>query len=410
MSRPRHGTLGRSERQEWSGTMKRWIVLTVAAACLAGCNQTTIGEAREDSYGRWYRTRARALSNLAARRLEVGQVEAARKAAQEAVDMDPRFADARMVLGRVWIELGNFRAAITELGEACRLVGESAEAQYLLGVALERNGQRDRALGCYRRAHELDEQDVAPVIAAAEVLAADGRTVEAAEDINKYISGDGGTTAMLELAGRLAMVNGQYTKAAGHYQTLVERVGQTPRYQEELARAYFGAERFDLSRDALEIRIAMPPQPPSAWVHAMLGDSCMGLSRPHRASQAYESAVGLKPSSAPLLVKLSEAHLAAGDSAAAIRSARRALAIQPGRLDATLVLGYSLLRAQQAQAATRILEKASDLHPHSATLLCLLGRSYLAVGNDARARNCYERAAKTDPTSRLARKMLTSGG
>jgi len=394
-------------------TMKRWIALAALACCVGGCEWTDMRTGRREAYERWSRSRARMLCKLGNGKLQVGRLSEAGEKAREAVETAPEFADARMLLGRIRIEQGDYEAAIGELKEAVKLEPKSPGAHYLLGVAMERAGHVDLAIESYRHSYELDERNEAAAIAVGEVLAGAGRTKEAGRYVEERLSDGVRSATILELAGRLAMMNEQYDLGVKHYTALVERERTNPHYQEALGRAHFVAGRFDLARDALATRIAMPtggkPEAlASVWVHAMLGDCCAALGRPDAAARAYKTAVELKPDSASLIVKLAQAHLDAGDIPEAVRAARKALSVEPGHLDAALVLGCCLLRTGRAREAGEVLKTAAKTAPDSPMLLCLLGRCHVAFGRDAEARACYQQALTIDPESRLARELLAA--
>ena len=393
--------------------MKRWIALAALACCIGGCGWTDMKTGRKEAYERWSRSRARMLCKLADHKLQLGRLSEAREKAQEAVDTAPEFADARMLLGRIRIEQGDYEAAIGELKKAVELEPKSPGAHYLLGVAMEKAGRVDLAVESYRYSYELDERNEAAAIAVGEVLAGAGRTKEAGRYVEERLSDGVRSTIVLELGGRLAMMNEQYDLAVKHYTTLVERERANPHYQEALGRAHFATGRFDLARDVLTTRIALPagggPQAaPSVWVHAMLGDCYAALGRPDAAARAYKTAVDLKPDSASLIVKLAQAQLDAGEITDAARSARKALSVEPGHLDSMLVLGCCLLQTGRAREAGEVLKTAAETAPVSPLLLCLLGQSYIAVGQDAEARACYQQALAVDPDSHLARELLAA--
>ena len=398
--------------------MKRWIALAALACCIGGCVWTDMKTGRKEAYERWSRSRARILCKLGNGKLQLGRLSEAREKAQEAVETAPEFADARMLLGRIRIEQGDYEAAIGELKKAVELEPKSPGAHYLLGVAMERAGHVDLAVESYRHSYELDERNEAAAIAVGEVLAGAGRTKEAGRYVQERLSDGVRSMTVLELAGRLAMMNEQYDLAVKHYTTLAERERANPHYQEALGRAHFAAGRFDLARDVLTTRIAMPTPgarpggkqqaAPSVWVHAMLGDCCAALGRPDAAARAYRAAVELKPDSASLIAKLAQAQLDAGDIPEAVRTARKALSVEPGHLDAALVLGCCLLQTGRAREAGEVLKTAAKTAPGSPMLLCLLGRCHGAVGRDAEARACYRQALAVDPDSRLARELLAA--
>jgi superkiller protein 3 len=387
--------------------MIKWIGLTVLAMAMVGCGQKPLSEARADSFDRWCKARARIFCGMAEQALQAGRLADARKKADQAVELAPRFVDARMVLGRIRMEQNAYVSAVTELREACKLDGESSQAQYLLGIALEKAGHIQEAVDAYKKAYELDDRNVDAIMAVGEVLAINGRSGEGSKYVEEYLAHAKGTPPMLELAGRLAMCSGQYELSAGHYATLTKRNGDNEHWQEELSRARFAGGQYARAIDALEARTTIKGKKPPVWVYAMLGDCYMAVSRPNRARLVYAEALARKPSSPELMVKMAHAYLEVGDTSTASSIARKALKVAPGGLEATLVLGYSLLSAKKPHEAERVLGPAVMLYPKSVTLLCLLGRCHAAAGDSDEAKRCYREAIKVDPECELAKKLFS---
>ncbi|MCP4379301.1 MAG: tetratricopeptide repeat protein [bacterium] len=387
--------------------MSKWIALTVLLlAVVAGCGQKGMDEARAESFDRWCRARARIFCGMAEQALKSGRLDEARKKADEAVELAPKFAEARMVLARIRMEQDAYVSAVTELKEACKLDEESTQAHYLLGVAFEKTGNIQEAIDAYKKAYELNEGNVDAIMAIGEVLAVNGRAGEGSKYIEAYLTGINGKPAMLELAGRLAMCSKQYELAVGHYTVLAKRNGDNPHWQEQLARALFAGGKYAQAAKAIETRIKIKNQKTPAWIHAMLGDCYASASHLDRARLAYADALSRNPSSPELMLKLAQVYLLLGDTDNASKVARRALKTAPGGLDATLVLGYSLYRAKKPLAAGRVLEPAVMLYPRNVTLLCLLGRCHAASGDIDEAKKCYREAVNVDPKCDVAKQLF----
>ena len=387
--------------------MKKWIGLTVLAITLCGCYQKPLSESRVESYDRWCKARARIFCGMAEQALQAGRLDEARKKADQSVELAPKFVDARMVLARIMMEQNAYVSAIAELKEACELDEESTQGHYLLGVAHEKAGHIDQAVESYKKSYDLDNKNIDAIMAVGEVLAVNGRAAEGSKYVEDYLAKNKAKPAMEELAGRLAMSAKRYELAAAHYAKLTKRNGEDPLWRQGLARALFAGEEYARAAEALEARTSIKEPAAPTWVYAMLGDCYMAASRCERARRAYAQAISRKPNSAALTIKIAQANLACGDTAAASRAARKALQISPGGLDATMVLGYALLKDKKPREAERLLSPAVMLHPRSATLMCLLGRCHAASGDSREARNCYRQAIILDPESEVARELYS---
>ncbi|MHC4982551.1 MAG: tetratricopeptide repeat protein [Planctomycetota bacterium] len=387
--------------------MKRLMIAVIVVLSVAGCqNMPTVSEAKLQATERWNATRAEMVYAVAIEQFRSGRLAQAAIEARKALSMDEGCVEARLLLGKVEIEKGRHAAACAELRKVLAEAPESAEAFYLLGVAQEKSGQLDEALSSYRRAYELDESNLSPITAAAEVLVRMGRAREAQLYIDSYAPKAETEVSLFELGGRLAMMGKEYDKAVDYYQRALDLDFENKHYRRRLGRAQFLAGKYAEAVETLEPLTFAESREVSPWVYATLGDCYMAMSKPAPAREAYEQACkGLK-SSAGVRASLAKAVVAEGDLRRAIRTAKEALALDAKCLEATLVLGYALLVDGQVSRAIRELTQAAADHPADATLWCLLGRAHAAGGDEHSAEECYVAALRADPDSELARNLL----
>lgn len=69
----------------------------------------------------------------------------AQKMVAKALDLDPNFGEAHLVLGKIYEEKGNFKQAVAEFQQAAQLFGNSANIQALEAHALALQGDRTKA-------------------------------------------------------------------------------------------------------------------------------------------------------------------------------------------------------------------------------------------------------------------------
>jgi predicted Zn-dependent protease len=377
---------------------------------LAGCQGQLpkVADAKVEAAKRWNAARARMLYGVALEHFRVGQLDRATHKVLEAIALDGECLEARVLLSKLHIEEGRHARAREELAGVLDKAPQSPEAFYLLGVAQEKGGQLEEALASYRRAHALNEADVAPVVAAAEVLVAIGRIHDAQTYVDSYAPKAGDDAALCELGGRLAMMRRDYPKAAVYYQRAVDLDARNRRYAEALGRAQFLAGKHEQAVETL--RRLTASEDCSPWVYVILGDCHTALDDASAARESYAAAAERMESSAGVRAKLAEATLRAGDRRRAIAIAREAVRLDDGSLDAALVLGHALLLDGQAKQAVAELTAASRRHAHSPTLWCLLGRSHAARGEREAAARCYTSALRADPACGLARELLKQMG
>ncbi len=406
MTGPRHNSDLRTAR----ATVARAVGgVLLTAILLAGCNAPTVAQAKRDAKQRWTDARAAVLYGVGVQHLEAGQLDYARNKAMEALALQEDYLEARVLLGKVYIEQGYYDLAHRELETALTLVPESRDVLYLLAVAQEKGGQLEEALKTYRRTHALDPSQTAPIVAAAEVLVELGRAREAQLYLDSYLPLAGSDPSMYELSGRLAIMQGDPVQGARHFQRAVDLDPQNGRYIEALGRAQFHAGQHEAALDTLrELQRLRVPEGVPAWAYIMMGDCQMALRRPADARDAYQQARDLDPQQAGPWSSLAKAAVAMGDLPRAILSARRALELDAASTDALLVLGYALVRDGQVDEALAVLQAATRIHPESGTLHCLLGQAHALRGDPDAAAKCYSAAVRAEPANAVARELLAA--
>lgn len=86
-----------------------------------------------------------------------GQIEAAERAYESALKLDPKHVAARINLGRLLHQQSRLAQAESCYRQVLRLDPDNAIAAFNLGVALEDRGDTDAALAAYRRTLAIDD-------------------------------------------------------------------------------------------------------------------------------------------------------------------------------------------------------------------------------------------------------------
>jgi len=389
--------------------MTKWI-LAATVLLAVGCQSmsTSFQQDQKDAQNRWADARAEVMLRVAKNRLTSGELDEAYKAAKQTISLDSSCWEAKVVLGRVLIEKGRFTEAAGVLERVCLERSQDAETLYYLGVAQEKSGQLEESLETYRRAYVLDESNIAPVKASAEVLVALGRPRPALHQIESYLPKATDDLAMYELAGRLSLMCGEYEKAADYLQRLRDMDYRNVHYSELLARAQYGSGRLVQLEENLSELLAREDYKAPSWVHMMLGDCYMSKGQPREAFNAFFSASEREPKRVEVWLSLSRAALAMNDAPRAIGSAQRALGLAVGDVNAQLLLGMGLIKDNQPARAVMVLTEASRTHPENAVVQCLLGRAHEAMGQKDKAVRCYQTALRIEPENEVAKALLTA--
>ena len=388
-------------------SMNKWILAVIVVLIASGCQEPTkFSKHQEDAQKRWSDARASVVLRVAENRLASGSLDDAEKAAAQAIQLDPDSQEARIVMARVLIEKCRFTEAAGILNRACQAQPQDAKAAYYLGVAQEKSGHLEESLDTYRRAYGLDESDLSPIKASAEVLVALGRERAALLQIESYLPKAPDDAGMFELAGRLALMCKEHDKAVEYLQRVRDMDFQNVRYGELLARAQHAAGRHAQLVDNLTELLGRKNYEAPTWVYLMLGDAYLAQGQGRNAFNAYFTASEREPKQVEIWLSLSRAALAMNDFPRAAGSAQRALMLEARDVNAQLLLGCALLKDSQPARAVLVLTGAAADHPEDPTVRCLLGRAHVAMGQRDQAAKCYAEALRLDPGSELARQLI----
>ena len=385
--------------------MKKCIAMLIVVTFLAGCGNKSVAESKKEAHERWNFMRAKVMYGLAEERFAAGDLDTARDKAAEAIALSEKFIPARILLGKIYIEQSHYGLACHEFKQALEVIPRNSEVLYLMGVAQEKQGMIEEALINYRLSHAMDNGNLDAVMAAAEVLASDGRIRQAQLYIESYMDIAGSHAGMYEIAGRLAMMQKQYEQAADYYQKAADIAPDNAYYSQSLAKAHYHTGQYAKAAAALETLMRSDSFAPAGWAYAMLGDCYMQIGKLDHARRSYLQATRQNSGDAKVWTNLAKAALALDDLPRTIVASRRAIELDGDVQDSKLLLGYALLRDGQVAAALKTLSDAVGQHPDSAELHCVLGRAYDEAGNSAAANEYYERAVRIEPENVLAREL-----
>ncbi|HYH39831.1 MAG TPA: tetratricopeptide repeat-containing glycosyltransferase family protein [Azospirillum sp.] len=229
-----------------------------------------------------------------------GRLEDAVTAFRDAVEADPRFAEAHFNLGNALARCGRWDEAVEAYRAAAGLVPAAAEPPFALGVAYEQlgharaaAGRRVEAAAAYRAALLFRPEAPAAHFALAKVLLELGRPAEAVVGF-----------------ARAARLDPASADAFGGLGSALRRL-----------------ERHADAAAACAVAIRL--QPMGAVAHATLGDALHGLERLEEAVGAYRRAVALSPGFLQAYVQLGSALLALGLAEESLAACRAAATLDP---------------------------------------------------------------------------------
>ncbi len=383
---------------------KRWVVATIVLM-VAGC-QSSVPKEKVRARMKWDQARSRVLAGCAQEQLEIGDLDKAQKQATESLALYPNSAQARMVLGKVWIERGRYSSAIYELERALEDAPRNHKVAYILGVAYEKSGNFQEALTCYQKAYRIESNFFPAVIAAAEAHAAMGDLQQGLELLEGRIDQAGDDPTGYEVCGRLAMLLEDPAKAESYFRTASVLDPENVIYHRNLAEAYFKLGHHSQAITVLKKVATHTEFEAGCMTYAMLGECYLALGDGASARDAYFTCTEIRPADASLWLGLAKSYLMTNEIPRAKLAAQQALQLDRGSEDAAMLLGYALMKLGHRGQAIAVLIHATDQHPKSTVLRCVLGRAYAADGDTLQAARCFNAALQLDPDNRLARSLL----
>lgn len=308
------------------------------------------------------------------RRDITGNTKAALSAFDEAVSLDPHFADAHAARGEaLWSlyldsrEAEQARAALEAGTTALRLDPNRAEVRYTLAVTLAGTGQPNAAIEELQRALALRPRFEDARIQLGLVLARQGRIAEAITEFKRVTDARPNYARPFVTAGVALFEAGRYAEAAAAFERVTELQPENVVAYQQAGAAYH--ELGDLERALLFYEKAITVRP-YAPAYSNIGTIHYSRQEYEQAAQNYKKAISLRPNAREThrnlgdaygrLGRTSEAHRAYLEAA---RLAEADLTVNPrdARILASLAVYRQKLR--HASEAARQLEQALTIAP-----------------------------------------------
>ena len=263
------------------------------------------------------------------------ELQAAQKALEKALRLQPDLARAHFLLARRFELAGDAEASLREYRAAARLGQRNVEFLLLYGAALSRSEPREA---------------VAILTEALEKASADP-----AADSSDYVA-----QAHFALGGVLARL-GDREQAERHFEQARARQAQVAAREQALVHLNQGIARLNAgdARDAaaaFQRTLALAPSLPEA-LH-LLGVAQSALNNWPAADQSFRAALKARPGDAYILSSYAAALHAHGRTEQAVSRLEAALEIDPNRPDARCLLAKALRRLGRPDASARELERA----------------------------------------------------
>jgi len=302
---------------------------------------------------------------------------------RKVIGLSPRFARARLALGKALLHDGKVADSVTELQEATRLEPQNGEAHYQLGLALARAGRKEEAEPELKKGRELVSTDDRNQNANLDItegrMALDnGDLDQAAIKFNHAIKLQPESSDAQRFLGMVLEKQGDTGAASAAYRKTLdlnpgdlfakqrlETLGITESGEDDPAKmteleSYFRGSRFEEVEPLLTAYVDQHPK--SSWGWYALGYS-----------QFAQKKIGLS-----------------------IQSLAKSLQLDVKNVEAHKILGRDLMMIGRFDAAQTEFEQGIRYNPESAEIHYDLGKLFSIQDNWAPARKEFEAALRID--------------
>ncbi|HEX4229581.1 MAG TPA: tetratricopeptide repeat protein [Bryobacteraceae bacterium] len=257
-----------------------------------------------------------------------GQREQAVSLLQKVIASNPNDADARLLLGSLFMDAGRGQEAIAQLTEAVKLRPRSAEAQNALGEAYNSAGEAKAAREPFEKAVAIKPDYGVAQMNLGEVLLNSGELAPASEHLNRAIK-------------------------------LLPRGDDSAYTRYLLAKLYTAQNDVPQAAETLQQAIAMRPEFPQAW--SDLGEARKTLLDDNAALAAFTRAVELAPNDAVAQYRLGAEYLDMNKPRIAVEHLEIAYRLSPEDQSTLNALQSALRQDNRTSEADEIKQKLTEL-------------------------------------------------
>ena len=315
----------------------------------------------------------------------------------EAIKLDPHYAEAILTYAELQIRSGNAGAAIESLSRLIKEQPQISDAQFLLTAAYRAVHKEDLALEVLRQMNALFPKDPRPALSTGAIFLARGQNTEARKEFERAIEIAPEFLPALEAIVNLDLAENSYTAAMDRVQKLIEKnpTSAQPwslRGKIYLAKKDVGHAEADLLK-AIELDSKLEP------AHLWLAELYASTNRRDQAIELLSGFVG-KNGSVPALLQLAKLQETVKKFSAARDSYEMALALSADPI--TALNNLAVLYAEQLgglNSAYKLAKRARELAPDDSHVADTLGWILFKMGDYSNALPLLKESSAKMPES-----------
>jgi tetratricopeptide (TPR) repeat protein len=347
--------------------------------------------------------KAEILLDLGYRNKDKAQVAQARAIVDTVLKSDSNSADALFVKAKMDLAEGHPADAATGLRHALELRPEWAQAHFLLGAALNAEGDRNGARAEVARALEIDADmldarrllaNIQSLLGADDLAVEEGRKVlrEAPDDVKTRI-----------LVAQSLVRQRKFDDGLAE----LEKIPEAKRDAETnyaFGRIYMAVGKIDQARASLARADAASPNQPDILNAMLLIDRQTGHLP--ESLERIQRAMAAEPTNAKLAYLYGIALAFAGKTSESEQALKHAIELDPHDIAPYQSLATLLTASGHRDEAIETYRKAIEARPDVAGLHLILGSLYESGGDTEHALEEYDKTVKLDPNLAAAKNNL----
>jgi tetratricopeptide (TPR) repeat protein len=387
----------------------------VAAAALSGCGamgkhgqytQEHLNQAQEKmtmlkSGTEW---------QMAHQQFLAGDLDKALKTVDRSIAMNASVPKSHVLRGRIMLEKSRLEEARQEFLTAQKIDPAFVEAHYYLGIVYERVNQPEEALGCYRKAMELDAANAQYVVAAAEMLMNQNKLDEAnqlLEERKQYLQYN---AAIRQTMGHIAELRSDNKLAASLFSEALLLAPGDQAISEDLVQAQIATAQYADAESLLNKLLAKEENKDRRDLRAMLAKCLIALNRPVDARTVLQDLTSDKDGSADLRAWIDLGNVCAilHDKGGLRNAMQRVTAMAPDRPEGFMLKAMMCRQDNRLADALAAADVAVSKAGTSASPFVLKAIIQQDMGQVAEARTTLVQAQQVDPQNPQANALLHS--
>lgn len=340
--------------------------------------------------------------------LKQGAGDGAEKELRKALVLGVAPEAIREPLAEALKQQGKYQQILTEITPLDSLPPESNARLYCFrGDALQAMGKPDEAWQQYSQALEVDPKSYSAKLGLARLAMDRQKPDEAMALIDEAAGMAPENAEVLAFRGGLYEIKGDLAKAEASYS---EAIALNP--SQTLSLIHRALVRIDLGKlelAAADVNEAKKQAPQHYLTLFAQGRLALAQDKPQEAETALDESLKLNPGHVMARYFLAEAHLAQQHFEQADSNIRQFLAVSPLSIRGLLIGAIAKLNLKDFEAAKRDLQPLLKHQPDNVGFLRLMASIESARGNTAEAMSLMEKAVKLDPKSAGSQVQLGLG-